>query len=494
MAVNVFRATSSIAPRATSTRPLPRMALRLPPAPTLRPLAALAALVLLALAALGPAARSAGAQPVAFGSSDDPREALQRVWWRRASSLDLMGGLSLIAAQWRVATSAQVRYDGGPLTAQARTTLRGGIYGDYRPDLDEWYDALRQVDYVRIEPPSAPGAPQFYARFGTIRRVRLGTGHLMDFYNSNAAWDERTAGVEAFAETPYFDVGGVASDVRLARSVLGASVALRPFGALLGDEATGLRTAQVGFSAVTDRATWDAEVPALSAFAVDGRFTALQAASFRFEPFSSIAWTTRYGYGVQFGADFASEDLFDLGRFRLRLAVESSRDGFIPGYFGAFYRVNNPLARILDSQAFLSDVPDTRTVGRPLEEIEGLSRVFEVRIVIFERAELWYFYRRHFDQQNLGELHARIFFRTPGSFRFDVGTDRGGLESVLTAFNDFGDQTLFWLETEYNVAGPFWAHIRAQFTYEGLGGRPATEQRYLVQRRFEPFAGVRLSF
>jgi hypothetical protein len=330
-----------------------------------------------------------------------------------------------------------------------------------------------------------------YARLGPLRRSGLGTGHLMQFFNTDAAWDARTFGAEAAFESAYVDLGLLASDVRLGRSVIGGRLGVRPYGRR---EAVGLRTLEVGASAVSDRATWGdvASAEELTAFAVDGRVTVLQAASFRFEPFTSLAWTTRYGYGVQLGADFVSDDLFDVGRFRLRLTVESSRDGFWPGYFGAVYRVNNPLAAIVSSDADPGD-PDAPVVTRRLGSIEGLSRVFEIRILLFQRAELHYFFRRHFDQDRLGRLHARVFFRTPGRLRFDLGTDRGGLGSVLTAFNDFGDQTLFWLETEYHVAGPFWAHLRTQFTYERRD-RPEDAQRYLVQRRFEPFVGVRVGF
>jgi len=42
---------------------------------------------------------TATSQPHPFGSADDPREQIQRVWWKRESTLDVMGGFSLIGAQ-----------------------------------------------------------------------------------------------------------------------------------------------------------------------------------------------------------------------------------------------------------------------------------------------------------------------------------------------------------------------------------------------------------
>ena len=83
------------------------------------------------------AAPAALAQPMAFGSADDPREELLRYWWRPETTVDLMGGFSLIGAQWRTATHVTADLVTRSLTTRLQGTLRAGLYGTYDPDLDE---------------------------------------------------------------------------------------------------------------------------------------------------------------------------------------------------------------------------------------------------------------------------------------------------------------------------------------------------------------------
>lgn len=431
-------------------------------------------------------AGDARAQPVPFGSADDPREQLQLVWWRRQSSVDAMGGLSLISDQWRAAASFSANLVTRSITAHLNGTVRGGIYGDYGPDVDEWYDVLRLVEFARYNPPARS---DFYLRAGLIERMRLGTGHVVNFYNSHVAWDERTVGAETMASTTYLDVAGFTDNVLL-NGVTGGRVALRPFA--FGEDLR-TRTFELGFNYVTDLGTRTKTSAGLTAYNVDMQFNALASGTIRLVPFASFAWYPEYGRGVGFGADVESPNFIDLARFRLRLALYYNGRSFIPGYVGAFYAVSNPEARILNAEAYLvHDEVDYEGVALA-GALGGNDLETELRVLVFERFEFWYYFRRHYGSQALSEYHLRLFLRARNQLRLEVGMDRGGLRGFFTLFNDLGDQTALVFGLQYRLKGPIWIYLRSRYTFDQAGTADDGTKLFLVQRRFEPLGGIRLT-
>lgn len=428
------------------------------------------------------------AQPVSFGSADDPREELQAVWWRRENTLDAMGGLSLISDQWRAAASLGANLVTKSVTARLAGTVRGGIYGDYGPDVNEWYDALRLVEFARYTPPRRS---TFYLRAGLIERMRLGSGHLVNFYNSHVAWDDRTVGLETMASGAFLDVAGFTDNV-LVNGVTGGRVAVRPFAATK-DLRT--RTFEMGFNYVTDFSTRTREHEGLTGYNVDMKFNVLASGTIHLVPFASFAWYPEYGSGLSFGADIESPNFIDLARFRLRMALYYNGPSFIPGYVGSFYGVRNPNARIVNSTAYLVRPREVRYEGASLaESFGGTDLETEFRLLLFEQFELWYYFRRHYGAQHLSEYHLRAFLHVRNQLRLDAGIDRGGLLGFGTLFNDLGDQTALVFGVDYRFMGPFWAFIRSRYTYERVGTHDDGTALYLVQRRFEPLAGMRFAF
>ncbi|ARA92214.1 hypothetical protein AWN76_002825 [Rhodothermaceae bacterium RA] len=304
------------------------------------------------------------AQPVAFGAWDDPSEQLQEVWWRRESSLDVMSGLSLIAAQWRGAASLSANLVTRPVTARLRGTVRAGTLGRYRPDLDEPYDALRLLEFMRFTPPRRSTT---HVRIGLINRTRLGTGHLMDFYRSDMAWDERTVGAELYHAWRFGAIEALTDNLLLDR-VVGGRLMLQPLGWTGSPRFGSLR---LGVSYVTDLQTHRADARPLIGYNVDASFDAFNSGSIVLQPFASVAWYRHQGRGLAFGATVDSPNFIDLARFHLRMVLYYSGEAFIPGYFGAFYTVHNPHARILNGERFLADSTAQRVVGVPLEAARG---------------------------------------------------------------------------------------------------------------------------
>ena len=226
------------------------------------------------------AAAQSVSQMIPFGSADDPREQIQRQWWRRETFFYAMGGVSLIAAQWRGATSMSLDMVTRPVTARLHGTVRAGFLGEYEPDLDEPYDLLRLVSFARYNPPRNHPV---HVRAGLIDRMRLGVGHVVNFFNSSVAWDERTVGGEFIRQGRALEMAGFTDNV-LMDGVLGGRLALRP---LAWSQARYLQSAQLGFNYVTDRSDRPPDAPRLEAFNVDLQLDLFSSGDVFFAPFAS---------------------------------------------------------------------------------------------------------------------------------------------------------------------------------------------------------------
>ncbi|MDX1546018.1 MAG: hypothetical protein R3247_03470 [Rhodothermales bacterium] len=444
---------------------------------------------LVLLMALGLAAVPAAAQTVPFGSADDPREQIQDQWWRRESQFYAVGGLSLIAAQWRGAGTLGLDLVTRPLTAHLEGTLRAGVLGEYGPDLDESYDLLRLVSFARYNPPQ--GGP-LHLRAGLVDRMRLGTGHVVNFFSSSTAWDERTVGAEAAYFGRQLEVGGFTDNVLL-DGVAGGRVGVRP---LFFSDRLPLRTLQFGGAYVTDLAPRLPDgPPRLEAYNVDARFDLFSAGGFEFSPYLSYAWYRHAGRGIGFGADLGAEEFADVLSFRLRLGLFYNGEGFIPGYVGPFYTLHNRQARIVDSGSDLGDPQATDFVGTLLDAGRGGNDLWtELRVLVNRRFEFWYSFRRHNGTQRLSELNLRLFLRRADQLRFEVGIDRGRLGGFFTIFNDMDDHSALVFGTDYRLFGAAWLFLRSRYSYERIDPGDDHAQRFLVQRRFEPMTGLRIGF
>lgn len=434
------------------------------------------------------AAGSAAAQPLPFGATDDPREDIQRVWWRHEQRLDISAGPSLIARQWRTGASASLNIVTPAVLARLSGALRLGVYGAYDPDVDEWYDLVRLLEFARLNQPE--GAP-LHLRVGLINRMHLGSGHLVNFYNSTIAWDERSVGAEVQFRTPFVTVGAFTDDVRL-DGVTGGRATLRPFASV---QNLNTRSFELGLSAVTDLSTHRSARTTLTGYNLDLAFIALGSETLHLAPFASFAWYSHFGSGLGFGATFRSQNFIDLGRFHLRAGLFYNGRRFIPGYIGSFYRINNDRARILRSSAYLVGEREIDPEGTTLSEaVGGTDLLTELRVVIFERFELWYNFRRHYGSRPLSEYHFRLFVTTPERLRLNVGIDRGSLGGFWSIFRTIGDRASLVFGTDYNVTSNVWLYINARYTYEKVDEDADGVEYFLVQRRFEPMGGLRLRF
>lgn len=434
----------------------------------------------------GPTVQEVYGQPQSFGSADDPSEELPVVWWRRERTLDLLGSLSLIGAQWRAAGNVSLDFSTQSYTGRFSKTFRAGIYGFYEPDFDEWYDALRVIDYLRYNPPARVPV---YFRLGPLTRTRLGTGHIVNFYNTFVAWEERTVGAEFMYERPFIKLTAFTSNILL-NGPTGGRIAIAP---LFRTADPKTRTFTLGLNYVTDLGTRGNPDQDVTAYNIDFSFDALSSGSIALVPFASFAWYTAHGSGLGIGASLESPNFIDLGRFMVRMVLYYNGRDFMPGYVGSFYPVSNTRARIVESERYFANGGQDRLVGIPLSEtLGGNDLVTEIRLLIFRRFELWYYFRRHYGTQNLSEYHLRLYLNSPDRLQINIGIDRAGLTGFFSLFSEIGDQTGLVFETEYRIFGSIWTNIQARYSFERIQGRDENVQRYLVQRRFEPFVGIRM--
>jgi len=427
-------------------------------------------------------------QTIPFGSADAQREQIQRVWWRRESFFYAMGGVSLIAAQWRGASNLMLDLVTRSVTARVNGTVRAGFLGEYEPDLDEPYDLIRLIEFARYNPPRSHAV---HLRAGPIDRMRLGIGHVVNFFNSSTAWDDRSVGAEFIWQGRTAEVAGFSDNV-LFDGVVGGRFALHP---LTWTHAPYLQSALIGFNYVTDLAPRAPGTPRLEAYNVDLQFDLFNSGGIFFAPFASYAWYPAYGEGLAFGADLYSERFIDLLSFRFRLGLFYNGLEFITGFVGAFYTVHNPQARIVASGTDLSAIGNEDLAGVALQASRGSNDLLtEFKLVILNGFELWYYFRSHHGVQRLSEFHLRLFLRSSDRLRLEVGIDRNGLGGFFTIFNDMDDQSALVFGTDYRIAGPFYLFLRARYSYERVDDGDDHAQRYLVQRRFEPLTGARFRF
>lgn len=419
-----------------------------------------------------------------FGSIDDPAEQPSRVSWLSETHIGLFGGFSLIGPQWHTEGRVLATVRTPSFSGRFNGVLRAGLYGTYEPDVDEAYDILRFVDFVRLQ----SRRPGFYLRAGPLDRTRLGLGHVVNFHRSSAAWDERQVGIEASISNPVFRFNGFVDNVEL-DGLLGMHFSLSPLVAVQNRQ---LRSLTFAINGVQDRSSLLQEDDRFGAIDIEAQIEAWRSGAFSLHPFVSHARTRSSAYGWMFGADLRSDNFIDTARLHFRIGFHLNSAGFLPGYVGPFWQVHSARARILRSVDRTQDGDPAEFVGITIGGApKGEALTTELRVLIFEKFEFWYRFVRNFSSTSLSEFNLRLFIRAR-QFRLAIGQDRGGAGSFFSLFNDLGDVNLLHFEVAYRIRGSAWILVDARYTYIRAGSDNGFP-RYRVQRRFDPLFGLRFS-
>jgi hypothetical protein len=392
---------------------------------------------------------------------------------------------AFLGASWRLAVAAEGAYRSGALSAAFGGTLHSGDGGLYDPEADAPYDVARLVRYVRIDP--RPGLP-VYARLGPPTGVTLGHGLLARDYRVTTAWDERTVGAEVQVQSPGVDFRAFTGDLR-ANGVAGAHAEASP---LVGASSPLLRSLRLGVGGVHDLGVDSTDAP--TAFEASVRVEVFRLLGLGLSPWASYAEYLDYGRGVGIGADLGSAEVLGTARARLRLGVFFSGEGFTPGYVGPFYQVSNVEDRIVTASSFFEGDGALAFAGVPLGEAEGgVDLLTEIEVAAFRSFALSYHFRRHYGDQALSDFSLRLALRPRFAEGFGVAlaVERQGLTSWWSLFDDLQDQNALVFEVDYPLAGAAHLSIRSRYGYRRLGDPGDGAGRFLVQRRFEPFVGLR---
>ena len=433
-------------------------------------------------------AASAPAQPVAFGSADDVLEGGSGDRPRDALTVSALAGPAYLPDTWRGGVRAEIAGERGPWAFAVGQTLHPGVGGLYGPEADEAYDALRAIRYVRYTPRGGP----LYARLGPTERVTLGTGALVRRYRTTTAWDERRVGVEAAV------VGGGTRATAFTDDVLLGGIVGGDVQVGLGAGVGPLRNLRLGLAAVHDIAgvgvTGDSSLTGVEA-TLRGRLA-------RNGPLPVSAFVThaRYlGQGSTLGGglDVGASNLADALRATARLAVFASTPDFVPGHVGPFYPVSNGRARIVDDGSFFDDEQATTLVGTPLDSLgAGVDVVLDLRLVAFGRFEIAQHVRRHLGPDAASAYGLRLAGRLPRGGHVEFGLERQGFRGFFDLIGSLGGENTLLLDVAVPVGERGRVFVRSRYGYRRLaaadGAAFADGEFFLVERRFEPLAGVRL--
>ena len=446
-----------------------------------------AALALVACAAAAPPA----AQPLDLGSADDLFERGGGAEIPDGSVLRLAAGPAYLDA-WRLGLSAQLDASLGPWSLGLEETLHPAAGGLYAPELDEPYDLARALRYLRFN----GGGRPLYARLGPVERVTLGTGALVRGFSTTAAPDEATVGLEAAAQVGGVRLAGFAGDVRL-RGVVGAEVEAR----------TRQRLGPLGGLALGASVVHDLDGAGLSG---DSSLTGLEVVAraelfddpaFSVGPYVGVAQILGRGRALSAGLEARAPDLGNAARAHARVGVVVHGADYQTGVVGPLYTVQNERTRIVEADSYYDAVPGVVLSGTPLDSARaGVDIVLDLRVLAFGRAEVMQHLRRHIGPDRGSAYGARLAVRGPRDSRIELAAERQGFRGVFALFRGLGEENRLTLDVGVPIGERLRAFVRSRYGFRRLrDDRPLFDgaplvgaDRTLVERRFEPFVGVRL--
>lgn len=445
----------------------------------------IALVVLVALAA----GHVALGQPPAFGSADDPMELGASPTSPDRIEVSGYAAPTFVRSGWRLGIRGEATILDGPFSASVGGDLHPGGGGFYPREADDPYDLLRLIRYVRLQPREGGGAA--YARIGPLENATLGAGLLARRYRTTAAWDERRVGAEVTVGGPTARASAFIGDIT-GGSVAGAEVQV----------GTGLSVARVRNLRLTIGAVHDLSLPLTGDSSYTGIEATLRGAlfeqdGFEFGPYVSYARVLGKGGGLGIGVGLEAPDLSNVLRTHARFGFAFYGDAFIPGHVGPFYSVGGGQQRIVDSDSFFDGGPTFEFAGTPVDSAQGgVSLISDLRAVAFGRFEGLIYTRRHFGPRPLTAASLRLAARFGDGTRFELGVEKQGFRSLLSLFGgDLGEENTLLLDIATPVEQLGGAHVfvRSRYGYRRVDAIDGTDS-YLVERRFEPFVGVRRRF
>ena len=430
------------------------------------------------------------AQPVAFGSSDDPLEWGSTLRPEDGLAVGAGVGPAYLPDEWRAGAHASLDASTGRFSLGLGQTIHSGDSGLYGPEDDELYDLARVLRYARWN--AVPGQAS-YARLGPTQRVSLGVGALVSRYRTTTAWDERRIGAEGSAGTRTVRATAFVDDVLRADGIVGGEVTLR----------SGLRVGPVTDLGLTLGGVHDLGQSGLSGDSsltgveatVRGAYAGLGPVLLR--PFVTHAQYLGKGGTVGVGVDVGAPNIGDQARARARVAVFASSGRFVPGHVGPFYSISNATDRIVDDGSFYAPGVASELAGTPLDSLSGgVDLVADLRLIVFGRLEVSQYARRHIGDERASSYSLRLAARLPDNGLVEFGLERQDFRGFFDLIQDLGALNTLVLNVHVPVGDRGMVFVRSRYGYRRLTEADGAEYadgppRFLVERRFEPMVGLR---
>lgn len=428
------------------------------------------------------------AQPLDIGASDDLFESGRTAPAGARGSVrgGVFTGPAYLDA-WRGAVRAEMDARQGRFSLGLGATLHPAAGGLYGSEADALYDALRVLRYARMDPTPTS---RLYLRVGPLEHLSLGAGTLVRGFSTTTAWDERTVGVEGAAALGPVTVAGFTDDVRL-NGVVGGAAEWRT-----GRRFGRLSRVRAGLAAVHDlgRAGGLSGDSSLTGAELTLSGDLLGDGTFSVGPYVTAARYLGGGTGIGGGVAVRADNLGDALRARARLGVVGTSARFVTGAVGPFYALNNGRERIVLADSYYDADPALTLAGTPRDSLAGgLDVVLDLRAVVFGRAEVSQYLRRHIGSDRASAYGVRLAARLPRDARVELAVEQVGFRGIWALV--FGTQTeenTLVLDVAVPV-GSAHAFIRSRYGYRRVPeSEAAGAGRFLTERRFEPLIGIRL--
>ena len=229
---------------------------------------------------------------------------------------------------------------------------------------------------------------------------------------------------------------------------------------------------------------------------LSGRYGA--AGPLRLRPFATHARYLGHGSTLGGGVEVGTDNLGDALRIGGQAAVFVSTDDFVPAHVGPFYAISNATDRIVNDASFFSPAPDA-LAGTPLDSLgTGVDLVIDLRVIAFGRLEVSQYLRRHVGDEKASAYSLRLAGRLPGQGRIAFGLERQDFRGFFDLIDDLGQLNSLVLDVQVPVGSSGVAYVRSRYGYRRLTADDGDAyadgpDRYLIERRFEPLFGLRVS-
>lgn len=425
--------------------------------------------------------------PVGFGSALTPVERSGLQSPGLPAYVLLSGGPAYINDGWRGGLR-------GEMEAQVdRVSL--GLSGTLHPtasrlfsheEVDPLYDAVRTLRYLRWNPTASSST---YARLGPLDHVTLGAGHLVRRYRTTAAWEERTVGAEAATRFGAVSAAAFLGDVR-GGGAAGAQMEIQT------DLDVGpVRNIRLHLGAARTALTGTASLIGTEAMLSGDVF---RESDLALSPFVSLARWVGRGAGIGLGVNLEADNLANTVGGRLRAALFLSSDGFAPSHVGPLAQVSVGGARVVRPESFYdTDGPATLDLaGTPLHDVRaGADLVLEADLLRFGLLSVGSHLRRHIGRDRRSTFGVYTLLQTPGGTRFQFDVERHGFRSMFDLFGDMEPLSTLTLDVTIPLRQDLVVDLRSRYGYRRLRSAEAETEspRFLAERRFEPFGGLRIT-